>query len=249
MGSILDFRRMAEISSAYSQVLSPVGLEQWRTVGRVIGLSARSRVVDLACGYAESLRVWAKEFGARGLGVDHHGFLVGRARQRVADEGLAGQIEIVEGDAAAWRCEPGAYDVAASIGAYFVWGGYEGTVRYLRGLVGPTGWVVVGAAYYHTHDVPQALRDYEGDLPTEPELLEQALAAGCDLAYIARSTPNDWDRYVGCGWSDILRWLDEHPDDPQRAEVIERLHRGQRVYLGLRRPHEGFALHVLRPRA
>ncbi len=58
----LDHRRMAEISSCYTEVLSPTSRDQLRTVGRLMELSDRSTVIDFACGYGEALRVWGKEF-------------------------------------------------------------------------------------------------------------------------------------------------------------------------------------------
>lgn len=249
MGASLDHRRMAEISSSYTEVLSPTGVEQLRAVGRVMGLNCRSRVVDLGCGYAEALRVWAAEFGIVGVGVDSHRFLCDRARLRVQEEGLGDRVQIVEADAAQWQCEPGEFDVAACIGACGIWGGYEGTVCHLRGLVRPDGRLLVGESYYLSAEVPQALVDYEGKLDTEEGLLRIVHSVGCELEYIARSTAVEWDRYVCSGWHDTLHWLDDNPGHPDRATVIERLHRGQRMYLEHRRKYQGFALHVLRPNA
>ncbi|MEM9134198.1 MAG: amino acid adenylation domain-containing protein [Actinomycetota bacterium] len=56
-------------------------------------------VVDLGCGDARVLVEAVQRFGCRGRGVETDPRLVARARERVAEAGLADRIEIVEGDA------------------------------------------------------------------------------------------------------------------------------------------------------
>jgi hypothetical protein len=78
MAETLSHSRMAEISSGYTEVLSPTGIDQLRTVGQIMGLCSQSKVVDFGCGYAEALRVWGREFGITAVGIENHGFLSNR---------------------------------------------------------------------------------------------------------------------------------------------------------------------------
>jgi hypothetical protein len=65
------------------------------------------------------------------------------------------------------------------------------------------------------------------------------------LEYVVRASEEDWDRYVAGDWQGLVRWLEENPDGPQRADVIEHLRQSQDEYLRYGREHFGWALYVL----
>ena len=127
-------------------------------------------------------------------------------------------------------------------------GGYEAALHHLKSLVGANGHLLIGEPYYESREVPEALVEYEGQLGTVDDLLGVARSVGCELEYMVTSTNADWERYICSGWHDILLWLDDNPDHPERTAVIEQLHRGQDMYLKYRRQYQGFVLQVLRPK-
>lgn len=47
----------------------------------------------------------------------------------------------------------------------------------------------------------------------------------------------------------MIRWIEEDPAHPQRAELIAHLHKIQDDYLGLGREYMGWAMYVLAPRS
>ncbi len=246
MHDALDHRRMAEISSCYTEVLSPTSPDQLRTVGKVMGLSDHSAVIDFACGYAEALRIWAREFGIRGTGIDSHGFLCRRARLRVDEEGLHDRVRVIEADGTSWGSGFREFDVAACIGAEWMWGGFGPAISSLERFVRVGGRILIGAAFYHTKDVPQELLEYEGELATPEEMLATIRAQGCELEYMTRSGSAEWERYVCSGWHDLLRWLEDNPSTPERSAIMDAFYRGQDMYVKYRSEYQGFALYILR---
>lgn len=69
-----------------------------RDCWRLAGLSPGQTVVDLGCGNARSLILAAKEFGAKGVGVDRSYYGYWRSKINVWLGGCAKDITIVRGD-------------------------------------------------------------------------------------------------------------------------------------------------------
>ncbi|OQA04163.1 MAG: Methyltransferase domain protein [bacterium ADurb.Bin400] len=65
---------------------------------KLSGLKKGQLLVDLGCGDARSLIIAAKEFGARGIGIERSPYCVLRARYNVARSGMQSQIKIIWGD-------------------------------------------------------------------------------------------------------------------------------------------------------
>lgn len=65
-------------------------------VGRAARLRPGDIVLDYACGYGDSLRLWITEFGvARVIGVEPDPIVVERVRQRITGWGLRDRIHII----------------------------------------------------------------------------------------------------------------------------------------------------------
>jgi hypothetical protein len=60
------------------------------------------------------------------------------------------------------------------------------------------------------------------------------------------TSTSDWDRYEWTYFSNIERWAREHPDDPERAEILERGRLGRERYLRGGRDMLGFGLYLFR---
>lgn len=78
----------------------PGGAATTQRLGRLMGLSATSDVLDVACGRGESAIVLAETFGARVLGLDLSDKNVAEARAAAAARGLQNRVDFRVGDAA-----------------------------------------------------------------------------------------------------------------------------------------------------
>lgn len=66
----MDFFDLMSISHRYMEILNPSTSEKIIQLGKLLKLKKGSRVIDFGCGTAESLTLWAEEFGITGIGID-----------------------------------------------------------------------------------------------------------------------------------------------------------------------------------
>jgi len=241
----MDFFELVEISTRHLELTSPAAPEKLWTIGQYLGLDDLSRVIDFGCGYGRSLALWAKDFGVSGIGVEIHTFLCQRAKERMVESGLADRVEIVCANALDYLVEPGVFDVAACLGATFIWGGYHAALQEMKKSLRPDGKIVVGEPYYTKENVPEELIKFEGDLHTEHQLMGITRDEGLDVEFVVRASRDDWDRYVSASWYSLIRWIDANPDHPERQYVIDHLHKKQDMYNRYQREYEGWVLYIL----
>lgn len=243
----MNFLDLVDISERDIELVNPTSPEKILRAGQAAGLRPGQRVVEFGCGYGEVLALWAVQYGIAGLGLELRPKACARARQKMAARGLAGRIEIACGNAAQHPVEPGAYDLAACVGASFIWDGFQSALRAMRPALRPGGRMVVGEVYWRS--APLQVEGILGGarVHTEIELLELIQAEGLELEYVVRSNQDDWDRYEADNWLGLVRWLEENPQAPERGEVLAHLRHTQDEYLRYSREHLGWALYVIGP--
>jgi ubiquinone/menaquinone biosynthesis C-methylase UbiE len=246
-GNPMKFLDLKDISERYMEVINPSTPEKMLTIGKYAGLKPGSRVIDFGCGFGEALALWAEQFGVSGIGIDIRPYACERARQKMATHGLADRIEIVCGNAAAYPFEPHAFDVAACIGATFIWDSYQPAIRQMKDAIRPSGKLIVGEAYWRRAEVPPDYARDQQSVYTERQLLRLTHEEGFDFEYVARASHDDWDRYEAGNWHGLIRWIEENPDHPERQQVIDHLHQSQEEYLRYAREYFGWAMYVLNP--
>src|SRR2546421_1953840 len=158
------------------EIQNPTSPEKIRLLGERLRLGPESHVLDIACGKGGPAVILAREFGCRITGVERASEFASVARDRVASAGLAGQVEIVERDAAELDLEPARYDVAMCLGASFVWGGLPATLGALAPAADAGGHVVVGEPYWRRWPLPDGIDDQ--GFVTLAATLERFRAAG-----------------------------------------------------------------------
>lgn len=241
--NILDLVNILESGAIVKSPATPLKLV---TLGKIVGLSPGSRVIDFGCGQGEALALWAQYFGITGVGIDIFQVHCERAVNRLAEHGLTKQIEIVCMNAAEYLFEERSYDVASCIGASFIWADFRGAILRMRDAIHAEGRLIIGEPYYTRSDVPPELTEYEGHCHTEPELFEIAREEGFEIGYIARASADDWDRYAA-NWCDDIKRIKAIPDPTERQELWRRLHHSQDMYIKYRRVLEGWGMYVLYP--
>ncbi len=226
------------------ELQNPTSAAKIRQLGERLRLGPGSRVVDLACGKAGPALILAESFGCSIVGVERAPEFVAGARERVDAAGLAGQVEIVEGDAAAFELESEAWDAALCLGASFVWHGLDGTLEALAPAVRPRGHVVVGEPFWRTWPLPEGIDDL-GYLPLR-ETVGRIEAAGLALVSLIASSEDDWDTYESLHWRAVEEWLAEHPGDPDAPTIRARNEASRDAYFRHERALLGWAIFVAR---
>jgi SAM-dependent methyltransferase len=231
-----------DVAESDHELQNPTSPAKIRLLGERLHLGPESRVLDLACGKAGPALLLADAFGCRVVGVERAPEFAATARERVEAAGLADRIEIVEGDAAAFPLEPGAWDVALCLGASFVWHGLEGTLAALVPAVRPGGHVVVGEPFWRSWPLPEGVDD-DGYVPLR-ETVARVEAAGLALVTLIASSEDDWDTYESLHWRALEAWLAEHPRDPDTVAIRERHEAQREAYLRHERALFGWAIFV-----
>jgi SAM-dependent methyltransferase len=242
----MEFFDLVNISEQYIELASPTTSDKILTLGRYLRLGTGSRVIDFACAYAEALALWAEQYGITGVGVELREHACRRARATLSERGLSDRIEIACCAADEYAFEERTFDAATCIGASFVFGGYRPTIRALQRATRPGGRIGIGEPYWKSALVPPAYAAQESFLH-EHELAQFARQEGYEIEYVVRASQDDWDRYEAGNWHGLIRWLEDHPDHPDRDTVIEHLHNVQDTYLTYARAYLGWAMYVLAP--
>lgn len=226
---------------------NPLSEEKFDEVIELLALPEGGRMLDIACGKAEFLLRTARRWKSEGVGVDISPFAVADARSRIAESGLSGRLEIVEGSGSDYAGEPGSFDVAACIGASWIWGGFEPTLRALSAWAKPGAWVIAGEPFWLRDPSPEhldAAGHTQASWGTHEANVETALGLGLSFLHAVVSSPDDWDRYEGYQWYAAERYARQHPDDADIPELLERMHAARDHYLQWGRNEIGWALYL-----
>ena len=228
--NLLEIVKENEQYSPNANMLSAFRLLQ---MGNYLELKEGQTVIDCGCGRGEALCLWARYFGTAGVGVDRHAPSIADARALAERTGVTDKVEFVHGKMQEYEMGQEPFDVAACLGATFCFGGFEPAVCEMKNMIAPGGQIAIGEAIFTTHDVPQELRDYEGDCPTEMKLFNTVRAAGCEVGYYSRASRDEWERYIFNNNGHRKGFLGM-PYGPEREERRLRERRWQDMYLRYR---------------
>jgi len=243
--------RHHEIAETNHRILDPFTDDKLRLLGEVAGVTAGSRVLDLACGKGEMLCRWAEWFGAGGVGVDLSHVFLAAAGARASSLGVADRVAFVQGDAGAYAAEAGAFDIASCLGATWIGGGLAGTVALLRPAIRPGGLLLVGEPFWNEPPPAGAVTAMglaDGDFVSLAETGERLEAAGVELVEMVLANRDSWDRYEASQWLTISDWLAANPDDPDHAAMRAFLDTNRTTYLRWGRRYLGWGVFVTRLR-
>jgi SAM-dependent methyltransferase len=247
--AVFTFLELHEIAEADHRILNPFTDALLMELAAVARVGAGTRVLDLACGKGEMLCRWAQELGSIGVGVDLSPVFADAARKRAVELGVADRVSIEQADASTYRPEPGAFDIAACVGATWIGNGVAGTIELLRPAVTASGLLLIGEPFWR-EPAPAEVRAAYGEpelFADLPGLLDRFEDAGTDLVEMVLTDEHGWDRYAAPQWWALSRWLDEHPDDPRAGQVREFRDEARRAHLAHQRRYLGWGVFVLRP--
>ncbi len=236
---------MYSIAERYIELINPTSPEKIINVGEVLRLKKESQVIDFGSGYGEVLALWASSFGIKGVGIDIREDCCKKAREKLARLGLSDDIKIIHADGAKYKPMRKDYDAAVCIGASFIWGDFEKTVKALKALVRPGGRIAIGEPYWRTSKVPRPLLKQLPMICTEKQLLKTIRDEGLEMEFVWTSSQDEWDTYVANNWRGLIAWLKENPDNPDRKDIYSKLRKEQDEYFEYHREHLGWAIYAM----
>jgi hypothetical protein len=216
----------------------------------LLRLRPGDRVLEIATGKGEFIIRLGEQYGIEGIGVDLSSYYIADAREKHQQRAPGAQLRFLEMDGADYEPEePESFDLVACIGASWIYGGHRGTLMALNGMAAPSGWVVVGEPYWRREPAAEHLEvigEERSAYGTHYENVKVGQELGLKPVYTLVSDQDDWDRYEGLQWYAAERWASQHPDDPDLAEVMERVEQDRENYLRWGRETFGWAIYVFR---
>ena len=242
MGVVIP--RYYVVAEGLHEIQNPTSAEKLLLLGKRLGLSGESRVLDIASGRGGPALLLAQEYGCTWHGIEISPDFHAVAEQRVAEVGLADRVTFELGDASQWTHEPESYDAALCLGASFVYGSLADTVDALAPAVRPGGHVVVGEPYWRRLPLPDDYEDRNEPWTTLEGTVVVFETSGLPVVSVIASSEDDWDRYDTLHWQAVEQWLDANPTDPDADDIRSRHERYKRSYLRHQRELLGWAIFV-----
>jgi SAM-dependent methyltransferase len=231
---------------------------EWCEIGRHLpittvldrlGLDSNQRVIDIGCGKAELLIRLVDQYGCLGTGIDINEEFLREAAKRVGTSRYPTRIELRQGVAKETIEATPHYDLSVCVGSSQCFGLYRDAINALVAITRPDGLILIGEGFWRRHP-DQVYLDFLG--ATEEELLthsgniDAGREAGLVPLYSCVSQKNDWDVYEEAYHANVVRYVDSHPKDPDRAAMLERIASWNRHYRLYGRETLGFALYLFK---
>ena len=246
----MDTWKFYDITHREHVVCNPTSEEKLAYLVELLRLPINAQVVDIACGKGEFLIRLAEAYGASGIGIDISPFHIADAKRKLEVRAPSAVITFTQMNGADFKTEePHGLDLASCIGASWIFGGHAKTLEALISMVKPGGWVIVGEPYWRqepTGDYLEALECAREDFGSHFSNAEAGERLGMVLAHTIVSSKDDWDRYEGLQWFAADEYGRTHPDDPDLAEVVERVSKARAAYLRWGRDTLGWAIYMFR---
>lgn len=249
MSEQLDNAAYYHIAYEAHAIMNPLDDRRFLFLAEHCGLDASSRVLDIGSGNGWSSLLLCRAFGCRSVQVDVSPQWTARARALFDREQLAERCEIHCMDAAAFHLEEEVYDCVVCLGTAAVFGGFGPALSAFRPALRPGGHVIIGEPSAEA-PLPKRYREYLDSSGWEifdaKTLLGVIDDCGFETLMALRSTPDEWDRYMGLQWKAVSDRLRSAPDDAQLQEFAEWARDEQEAYLRFQRHWVDWNVFLLR---
>lgn len=217
-----------------SYLISMVSIGEIIRLGYSMGLTEKSNVLDLCCGYGEVLKIWNEVFGIYGTGVDlNHDFVI-QGRKRLQDAQVT-KVKIVEGDVTKYS-DLEKYDAVICSETI---DSIDKTIKLGEKFLKTKGILVFCKTYSKIQNPPQELVDFEEELFPLDELNKKFNNLGYYITHMVSDSVADWERYITWETKRNIAEIRNNHGDIKRKEWIDKW---SNMYFNYRRPYEGQAL-------
>jgi SAM-dependent methyltransferase len=246
----MDLWKYFDITHRDHVYLNPMSVEKFEELIALLRLPPGAHVLEIATGKGEFIIRLAERYGIEGTGVDLSPYHITDAREKQQERLPGARLKFLEMDGAEYRAEePESFELAACIGASWIYGGHRETLQALKEMAAPGGWVIVGEPFWRQEPAAehlQAIGEKRSSYGTHSENARVGQELGLELVYTLVSDKDGWDRYEGLQWHAALSWAGENPKDPDVEEVLKRVRANRENYLRWGRETFGWAVYVFK---
>ena len=229
-------------------IMNPMKSEKFDRFCETLNLPKHSRVIDIGCGKGEFLHRLYSLYEISGVGVDKSPYCIEECKQQKSMRTPDADIEYLIMDGKDYKAVE-EFDLAACVGASWIWGGIRGSLQALGDLTRPGGLVVLGEPYWLKEPAEEYLKLEETTRDEFHSHMENVLIGdefGLTCVYTLASDFGDWDEYETPHWWSVSEYADENPDDPDLPEILANMKKYREIYLKYGRDTMGWCLYVFR---
>lgn len=247
----LDRQKFSEIAHRNHDFYNPISESKLMKMVEKASLKKDDKVIDVGSGQGELLIRLVEKYGVSATGMEIYEGAVEEAKRKARDRVPEGKIEFITGDAsqAVDQCEEG-FSLGICIGSTHALGGLESTLATLKRLVKKDGYIVVGEGYWKQRPSAEYLEALggadESEMTTHAENVRVGEALGLIPMWSYVASDEEWDEYEWLYSSSIENYCHEHPEEPDREEMLERIRAWRSTYLKWGRDTMGFGLYLFR---
>jgi ubiquinone/menaquinone biosynthesis C-methylase UbiE len=246
----VDKWKFFDVTHREHVLCNPMSIEKHEQLVELLHLKPGDRVLEIAMGKGEFIIRLAERYGVSGIGVDLSPYCIADARRKISERAPDAQLSFIEMDGADFQPEESeSFDLAACVGASWIFKGHKGTLEFLIRAVAPGGWIVVGEPYWRkepSQDYLEALHAEHSLYGSHYENVVTGEQLGLTPVYTLVSNLDDWDKYEGLQWYAAEQYARNHPEDPDAAETMARINESKVEYLKWGRDTLGWAIYVFR---
>jgi len=229
---------------------NPTNVEKIDELITLLRMKPGAKVLEIATGKGEFIIRLVERYEIEGIGVDISPYHITDAENKSKARIPDAHLTFLEMDGADYQpSQPESFDLVACIGASWIYGGHKETLKALKEMAAPGGWVVVGEPYWRQEPDPaylEAIGEQRSSFGTHYENTAAGLDLGLELVYTLVSSQDDWDRYEGLQWYAATEWAEKHPHDPDAGELLQRVRANRASYLQWGRDTLGWSIYVFK---
>jgi SAM-dependent methyltransferase len=247
-GTYSDPFRFSTIAHRDHHYLSPLSPSKAQQLLSSLGdgLASHDVVLDAGCGKAALLRELLDLCPARGVGVDINPAFLDHARLEWA--GPADRLQLLNCPLLKHSRAAKAYTAVLCVGSVHAFGSFGECMRTCFEWLKPGGRLLVADGYWKQPPSTGYLEALDGTLDefsTHADNAQRAQACGYVVLRTTTSNDDEWDEYEGKYCNAMMRYLADHPDDPEGEAFSVRMQNWHLAYLKWGRATLGFGYYLL----
>ncbi|MDM5225085.1 class I SAM-dependent methyltransferase [Cytobacillus sp. NJ13] len=247
----MDRNRYSAIAHQNHTFYNPINPTKIDKVIELLSLKENDKVIDIGAGKGEILLRIIERYRSKCIAIEKYSDFTEQLQVNAKNRGVLKNIEIITEDAkVAIKTINEKFNAAICIGSTHALGGLHETLDTLSKCVNKGGYVLIGEGYWKKQPSKEYLEALGG--AEESELLSHSenVKVGEKLGLIPlwSYTTNDdeWDEYEWLFAMSIENYCYEHPDDPDRDAMLQKIRTWRSSYLKWGRDTLGFGIYLFR---